>query len=220
MNERTLRPGNIAAAAVVMGGVLIIALPQHGLSIIRLVIVTVAAAAGLYALVLNAPATWWASPFDRKIRAGSKRHASDELDWIRSTLSGRRQRLENGPALPPEILRLLQPLIEVALEREGIDARDSAWPDSARRLLSAETWAVLTTEPLKWPPRHRTRRPDKRKTAELVHAILDELDRLGSGGLGATEHPPPDLPPLGRGDVPGARSSPRQQIDPSRPTSP
>lgn len=176
MNERTLRPGNLAAAAVVIGGVLVLALPQHGMSIVRLVIVTVAAGAGLYALALNAPATWWVSPFDRRGRRGKKGHASVEIDWIRSTLSGRRQRIENGPALPPEMLRLLQPLIRVALEREGIHPHDRGYPDAARRLLSAQTWAVLHSDPLNWPPRSRTLRPDKRKTAEAVHAILDELD--------------------------------------------
>lgn len=182
MNERTLRPANIAAAAVVIGGALIIALPHHGMNIVRLVVVTIAAAAGLYALAVNAPATWWASPFDRRRRAGRKEHASAELDWIRSTLSGRRQRIENGPPLPPETLRLLQPLIQVALERQGLDARDAACADSARELLSAQTLAVMTSDPLKWPPRSRTLRPDKRKTAEVVHIVLDELDRLGASG--------------------------------------
>lgn len=211
MNERTLRPGNVAAAAVVIGGVLVLALPQHAMSIVRLVLVTVAAGTGLYALALNAPATWWLSPFDRRRGAGSKGDASAEIDWIRSTMSGRRQRIENGSPLPPETLRLLRPLIRVALEREGVDPGDRTHPDSGRRPLSARTWAVLNSEPLEWRPRSRTLRADRRRTAEAVHAILDELDRLGASIAGDVAHSPRGVSPRVDGGVPSRRAHPQQQ---------
>ena len=49
MIERTLRAGSVTAAAVLIGGVLIVAVPQHMVSIVQVVVVTVAVAAGLYA---------------------------------------------------------------------------------------------------------------------------------------------------------------------------
>lgn len=213
MNERTLRPGNIAAAAVVLGGILLIVAPQHGWSIVRLTIVTIAAGAGLYALAVNAPATWWSSPFDRTGRGGRKARASAEIDWIRSTLSGRRQRIDDAAPLPPETLRLLQPLIQLALEREGLDPREGAYAGAARRLLSARTWAVLDSDPLKWPARSRTRRPDERRAAEVVNDILDELERLGDRAAGVATQS--EVPSSGR--APDRRKEPRQQLDISSP---
>ena len=122
MNPELLRPGNIAAAALVIAGALGLAVPQHVLSIARVVLVTVAAAAGLYALGSSAPATWWASPFDRSSDPDRGAHGSRDIERIRTELSGWRQRVPNGPPLPPEVLRLLRPLVEVALERAGLDA--------------------------------------------------------------------------------------------------
>ncbi len=63
MSERALRPGNVAAAATLIGGVLAVALPQHGMSIVQLVIVTVAVSTVVYALAVNVPTTRWMSPF-------------------------------------------------------------------------------------------------------------------------------------------------------------
>lgn len=216
MNERTLRPANVAAAAVLIGGVLIVVLPQHGLSIVQLVVVTIAAAAALYALAISVPewsATWWrVAPFNRPSRAvgptrrlrathparparlaprngGVRRpfgrgrsRGPGNLERIRSKLSGRRQPISNGPPVPPEALRLLQPLIRVALEREGLDPGDEAHRETARALLSPLTWAVLTSEPLRGPPWYRTRRRAERQVADVVHRVFDDLDRLAAGG--------------------------------------
>ena len=180
MNERTFRPANIAAAAVLIGGLISLILPQHGASILRLVIVTIAAAAGVHALAVRAPPAWWRSPFDQaRNRRGRKER--DEIDWIRSKLTGPRQRITRGRAVPPETLRLLQPLIESALEREGLDPTDGASVESARDLLGPLTQVVLASDPLKRGSRLRMVRPDAAATAVVVHAVLDDLARLSDG---------------------------------------
>ena len=180
MNERTFRPANIAAAAVMIGGLLGLLLPQHGATILRLVIVTIAAAAGVYALAVLAPPAWWKSPFDQ-VRNRHARDERDEIDWIRSKLAGPRQRITRGRAVPPETLRLLQPLIGSALEREGFDPADRASIGSARDVLSPLTAAVLDSEPLKRGLRLGMVRPDADATAGVVHAVLDDLERLSDG---------------------------------------
>jgi hypothetical protein len=194
VNERTLRPGNIAAGALVLGGVLIVVLPQHALSIVRLAIVTVAAAAGLYALAVQAPSTWWMSPFDRRVRRERKSHGSNEMRWIRSRLAGPRKRIDDGPSLPADAVRLLQPLIRAGLEREGLDPADESYLASARGLLSPPTWAVLTHDPLERPRWFRTLWPDERATAEIVHSVLDDIDRLADSGVNPARHMFPSDP--------------------------
>lgn len=197
MNERDLRPGNVAAAAMVIGGLLSVLWPQHGVGIARLVIVTVAVAAGLYALAVNVPE--WStvltrSPFDRTDLPASERRAAGEIDRIRSQLARRRQRIEGGPAVPPEVLRLLKPLIVAALERQGLDLDDEAQLESARDLLSAPTWAVLTADVLEWPSWFRTVRPDERAVADVVHGVLDDVDRLTVAGTDPQRHIDPRYP--------------------------
>lgn len=182
MNPRTLRFGNLAAAAVLIGGVLVAGLPQHAMSVVQLVIVTVATAAALYALIAIVPVTWWKSPFDRSGRPPRKTDGSDEMDLIRSKLSGRRHPIENGPPLPPGALHLMKPLIRLALERENLDPEDEAHRPSARSRLSPLTWAVFTSDPSRRPHWLRTFRPDEREVADIVHAVLDDLDGLASGG--------------------------------------
>lgn len=181
MNERLLAPGRIAAAAATIGGVLLVALPEHAVSVVQLVLVTVAAAAGLYALIVNVSPAWWISPFDRAAGPKQDDGRSEEIDAIRSKLSGRRQPVENGPPVPTDVLRLLKPLIGTALEREGLDPRDERHREAARARVSPLTWAVLTSTPLAEPRWFRTRRPDERTSAEVVHRVLDDLDRLETG---------------------------------------
>lgn len=186
MTERALRPANVAAAAVTIGGVLVVAAPQHAVSIAQLVLVTVAAAAGVYSLAVNVPATgWispfkWMSPFHGSARPGRDGRGSGEVDAIRSKLSGRRQPIENGPPLSPDTLRLLKPVITAALD---IDPTDEAQLISARDVLSPLAWAVLTGDPLTEPYWLRTVGPDEREVAEVVHAVLDEIDRLAAPTL-------------------------------------
>jgi len=181
VSARTNGPGAVAAGALVIGGMLAVWLPRFGVSIVQLVIVTVAAAAALHTLAVGVPqwsATgWWLSPFDRTRAPGSERQGRGELDRIRARLSGRRQRVPGGDPMPPEVLRLLQPLIRFALERQGLDLRSEAHRSAARRLLSPLTWAVLEAEPLRQPYGLRTLWPNRRQVAASVHAVLDDLER-------------------------------------------
>ncbi|HEX6363634.1 MAG TPA: hypothetical protein VFZ93_11790 [Albitalea sp.] len=180
MNEHALRPGFMAAAAVALAGVLIVLLPQHAASIARLAVVTLAASAGLYALAVHAPAAWWRSPFDRHADDAPRARSADEVEWIRSTLNARRQPVANGPDLPPQTLRFLQPLIRAALERHGVEADH----------LAPRTRAVLDARPLDHAPWYRTHGPDGRAVADVVHSILDELDRLDGPARSEAHHDP------------------------------
>jgi hypothetical protein len=146
-----------------------------------LVIVTVAVAGGLHMLAVTAPPTWWMSPFDRAARPRVVK-ASGDVERMRDTLAGRRQRIRQGPPVPPGVLRALQPLIRSALERAGIDARDRDVVESFRGRLSPLTFSVLTSVPLRTTTWFRTVRPDARETAALVEHVLDELDLLSAGG--------------------------------------
>ena len=86
--------------------------------------------------------------------------------------------MPGAPALPPETLRALKPLIRVAL---NLDPTDDRPPASARATLSPLTRAVLSTEPLERPPWYRTLPSDPRRVADVVHRVLDELDALAGG---------------------------------------
>ena len=187
MNEHALRPLHIGSAALAIGGVLVLLMPEYSLSIVRLVIVTVAAATGLYALVVSVPTTWWTSPFDRTARQVGNGNGPEEFDSIRSTLSGPRQPIQNAPPLPGAAVRSLKPLIEAAIVREGLDPDDPAQLESAQGLLSPLSWAILSSEPLVGPRWFQTRLPNERKVAKVVHSVLDDLDGLASRG-GAPQH--------------------------------
>jgi hypothetical protein len=143
-----------------------------------------AVVAGLFALALNVPPTgWlspfkWLSPFGRPIRLERGGNGPDDIESIRSRLAGWRQPIQFGPPMPPDILRLLKPLIRAALDLGPDDEPPSA---SARALVSPLTWAVLTSDP---PTNHywfQRLPPDRRVVAEAVHSVLDELDRLTAG---------------------------------------
>ena len=163
-------------------------LPQYGANVLRVVIVTIAAAVALYALGVAAPRAWWTSPFERMRRGKRDALGADEVTAIRASLSGRRQRLRDGPLMPAEALRLLRPLILLALERQGLDMDDECAVEAAPPLVAPMTWAILKSDPLPWPRWHQTRRPNERDVAEVVHTVLDDLDRLASGGGGRSPH--------------------------------
>lgn len=181
MSPRALAPANMAAAAVLIGGVLIVARPEHVLGVAELVLVTIAAGAGLYALAAHVPPTAWMSPFKWMSPFGGgpgperRRHGSDEIDAIRSKLSDRRQRIAHGPPLPPDVLRLLRPVIADALD---IDPDDVAQVAAAGRRLSPLAWSVLASDPIPRSYWLNTLRPNEWEVAEVVHEVLDELEHL------------------------------------------
>lgn len=185
MSTNALRAGSVAAAAVLIGGVVVVALPHHAVSVARIVIVTVAAAAGLHALTVHVPAWnatgWTASPFDQRNGDATEEEGSGEIDRLRSRFSGRRHPVDGGPHMPPQVLRLLQPLIRVALEREGLHPGNEPNAEAVRARLSPLAWAVWTTDPLQPPPLFGTRRPDERRVADAVHRVLDDIEALDAG---------------------------------------
>lgn len=188
MNRHWLHPANMAAAAVLLGGVLAAAAPQHAPSVVRLVIVAVSAAAGLYVVASSAPPRWWRSPFEAGeaggVDEGSARGAGaagDDLRWIRSALAAPRQRIPNGPPLPPEAIGMLQPLIRAALERRGVPAGTAPSAAQARTVLSPLARAVLAATPLRRPPWYRLLPPDARQAAGIVVRLLDDLERAAAG---------------------------------------
>lgn len=181
MNQPSLRVGNVGAGALALGGGLLIALPQHVVSIAQLVILAIAASAGLRALASHVPPTGfmyplkWGSPFGDAGPAGRRISTNDEVGRIRAALSRPRQRLGGPPPLPPETLRLLRPLLRAALELD----RDA--PITAAHLpehLSPAARAVLLTDPLEHGSWIRTTRPDERAVSETAHALLDEVEEL------------------------------------------
>jgi hypothetical protein len=174
MNDVWIRPAGMAAATVLIGGTLVAVVPQHAPTILRLVIATLAATAALHALGMNTPPRWWRSPFVRSRSRGRKARTADEIDWIRSMLAAPRQRIRNGPPLPPEALALLQPVIRAGLERRGL-AQDG---QTARSLLAPATRAVLDAVPLRRPGWYRLLPPDERATARTVQRVLDDVAGL------------------------------------------
>jgi hypothetical protein len=181
MSSPTLRPGSVATAAVVIGGALIAMLPQHALSIVRLVVLTAAAGAGLYALRVNAPATWWTSPFDRGPR---RSRGPDEFESIRSGLSHWRLRMPEGPPLPPDAIRMLRPLLVAAVEQAG--GTRSGAGTTIRVHVSPITRAILANGAVGRPRWFRMVPPDRRAVAAAVNTVLDDIERIRGDYGGAT----------------------------------
>lgn len=176
MNARNLRPANTAAATLFIGGWLVLLFPEHAPSIVRLVIVTIAATAGLYALAVNSPPAW-GSPFLRGARRRGGRDAG-EVAWIRARLWGWRHWLGPSVAMPAEVQRMLRPLVVTALQRQGIDPDDARDRAAARTLLSPPTWAVLTGPPHGPLGRLLGLPPARGHVAALVHRVMDDLEGL------------------------------------------
>jgi hypothetical protein len=193
MNEQALRFRNVAAATLLIGGVLIVALPRYAATVVQLVIATVGISGGVYALAAHVPPTgWlspfrWLSPFGGSGRLGRRRRQRTAIEHIRSRFAGRRQRLVRGPPLPPAVLRQMQPVIAAAL---NLDPRDPTQLAAARGRVSPLTFAVLTCVPMERPSWLRTVRPDPPRVAEAVHRILDDLGLPATGDLDA--HPSVD----------------------------
>jgi len=183
-----------AAAALLIGGMLVIIFPRYALSILQLVVITVGVAAGLYALAVNVPATgWmspfrWMSPFGRIVRSGPAPDRSAELRSIHSKLAGWRQPLGGGLSLPLDTISLLKPLIRESL---GLDPRDESGWRSAQHRLSPLSWRVLTYDPPRGLDGFIKLPPNQLRVAEVVGAVLDEVDRISSRS-GSLSLPRPD----------------------------
>ncbi len=185
MSAHPSRPSHVASGAALIGGAVIVALPHHVWTVVPVLLVSIAVAVAVHALAVHVPpAGWmspfkWMSPFATRDWAGWSEAPRGDIDAIRSTLSGRRQRIPGGRALPPETLRLLKPCVVAALDAdaEASGARWRGWRDR----LSPTTLALVSAEPLRHPWWFHTLRPDPAQTAEVVHLVLDDLERVSSG---------------------------------------
>ncbi len=91
--------------------------------------------------------------------------------------------------LPPEVLRLMQPVVLGALEREGYHLDDESHRETLPELLGPETWSLLMAEPPPWRPWYYMKRPSERRVADLVHRVLDDLDGLAGDAPGISPEP-------------------------------
>lgn len=194
MTEGALRPTNVAAGGLTLAGILMIAIPDHVLSIVQVTIVAIAAAAGVYALAAHLPAGgWispfkWGSPFGQATHVARTRHPAHEIDLIAQRMSGVRYELDEVlPPLPPKTLRLLQRLV-----RSALDLDPDVQPDQGdRERVTSLAWAVLHAEvptgPV-WRRWRRARLPSPREVASVADRLVNDLDRLA-------EPQAPDSPP-------------------------
>ncbi len=181
MTAEALRPLRLVGAALVLGGLVIALTPRHALLVVELVLVTIAAGVCLYALASNVPPTgWispfkWLSPFGGERRAERRLHGADQIRGIRAKLGGRRQRLEGAPPMPPEVLRMLQPVMSSALD---VDLEDRPAVEATRARLSPHAWAILATEPLPRSYWLTTVRPNAWEVAAVVADVLAEIHHV------------------------------------------
>jgi len=169
----------LAVGALVVAGLAMAFLPQHVGSITRLMLAAGAAAA-LSLPLFRANRAIGDAPSSIFERVTWKREADDAvpgLGALRNSLN------TTGPAtrvpLPPTVHRQLAAIVAAALDRHGIDPTDRA----QRGRLSAVTWSVYDAERARRgdgapPPQYRVK---PTASAQVVHAVLDDLARLDAG---------------------------------------
>lgn len=180
MNQllREYLPG--LAAVALFGGLTVAMLPASAVSTVKLAILAAAVLAVLQAALRSVPE--WASrsgwsPFEGSRPAETIQEPSSEVKRLREALGYQRSAIEGGPPLPLEVLRLIQPLIWHALEREGWE-RENTRSEDLRHVLSPLTYVVLHADPRTIRSWFDTRRPNREKVAAVVEHVLDELDAL------------------------------------------
>ena len=155
-----------AVGVLVVGGNALVLDPASAPGVAQGMIGALALVAALHVAGRRAPGARWTSPFDTGIGGRNAPAEADETARIRARFAGRRLPLDDaGTALPPETLRLLQPLIADVAARRG-------------PAVSPLTRAVYEADPTMQPSRWTTSRPAPATVAEIVHAVLDDLDRL------------------------------------------
>lgn len=170
-----------AAAAVALAGGVILVVPQHAVSILRLFAGSVVVAAG--ALVLSAVAPYVAATPAETALDRTARRRVDTLDP--HGLRDARRDLGRGAApdgIPTEVWQRLRQLAELRVARAGLDPDvalavepDAPDPARSRPRLSAVTSALLASPPAASPT---GRAADPTRVAAVVHRVLDDLDTL------------------------------------------
>lgn len=177
MTDPRARTFVLAVGLLAVGGLVVFLSPRSATVVLQRVVGGLAVIAALHVVASNAPAVLWSSPFDRGPEPEPDPDV-DEAEWIRARLAGRRVRLgDDGAALPPETLRLLRPLIEEHLTRGSSASHSGAAAARRRSRLSPLTRAVLAADATMQPGWWTTVRPDEHAVAELVHHVLDDLER-------------------------------------------
>lgn len=185
----TRTAASVAAGAVVVAGVAVAIVPQHAVSILGVLLATVAgctvvgAASVLAATIdLRQPdPSGSRSPFEiTTTRARFHREQPASLSRVRGELITSTVRADLAPlsALPA---RRLKAIAATTLEREGLDLADPAHAEAWRARLSPHALAAITAERTltRQPgrPVHPRRSASAEEVAATVHAVLDELDR-------------------------------------------
>ena len=165
----------VATSAVLIGGILLVVVPRGALGVIQLTILAAAMATALTAFLDSVPASGWLSPF-RWLSPFSglteeRTERPDELALIHARLQGRRSRVKGASPLPPDVVRLLDPLIRDTLDL--LDAKDAA-------ALSPTSAAVLNTRPPLKPPALLTLPPAPDDVSDVVMQVLDDLERVSA----------------------------------------
>ena len=111
--------------------------------------------------------------------AGEGDPARGELLRLRAMFAGRRHPVTRDLYVPPDLVRVLRTLTREALEREGFDLDDPTSLERGAGRLAPATRAILDHDLSVWPPWYRTRRGAPREVADIVHATLEDLSRLG-----------------------------------------
>lgn len=180
---------SVAIGAVVVAGAVVVVLPQHALSVARVLIATVAivalSAAGIKIFDSVDPAqpgpTGPRSPFVSA--AAHRRFDRDQptsLSRVRGEIGSGVVRADLAPLSSLSAQRLAT-VVATALEREGLDLADPSHAAAVRARLSPQALAAVTADRSMRGAAGRSPHPGRSASADeiaaTIHAVLDELDR-------------------------------------------
>jgi hypothetical protein len=179
----------LAAAAVVVAGAAVAVVPQHTLSIVRVLVATVAVVALVAALVTRLRGIDQAGPDARPTRSPfestterrrTRRDQPASLARVRGEIGDGVVRADLAP-LSTLAARRLATVVTTALEREGLDVRDPAHQAAVRARLSPQALAAITADRAFRRPSgaapHPRRSASAQEIAATIHAVLDEVER-------------------------------------------
>lgn len=163
------------------------------------------------------------SPFRRVRLPEEPRVEPPEIERTRNHLDGQRlvfsrerrsgptdAALAQLPPVPPEVVRRLARILRASLNHQGVDAT-AAQQGALQANLSPLSWAVLSADQFRQTgetSRDKRARPrylaaDAGQVSQVVHAVLDDVDRLQNGGRQPAQAGPP---PFSSSHVPQTQS--------------